>query len=108
MLRVIEALIFMTVLYVRAYSVNGPLFLVCYGKKVREVNKRDSVTFAVGSVTNAMRGRALLSQNGISSAVGRARPDERTGCGYTLTVTEEAERALRLLNAAGIRVRSAP
>lgn len=68
----------------------------------------NSTTFSVGSVTNAMRGRTLLSQNGISAVVGRARPDERVGCGYTLTVTGDADRAQRLLQAAGIRVHSAP
>ncbi len=72
------------------------------------MNKTKSTALAVGSVTNAMRGRALLSQNGIVAEVGRARPDERTGCGYMLTVTGDADRAARLLNAAGIRVRSAP
>ena len=72
------------------------------------MNKSNSTTFAVGSVTNAMRGKSLLSQNGVSATVGRVRPDERTGCGYTLTVTGDADRAQRLLNAAGIRVRSTP
>ena len=73
------------------------------------VNQSDIRTvLAVGSVTNAMRGKALLDQNGFTVAVGRARPDERVGCGYTLAVTGDAERARRLLRAAGIHVRSAP
>lgn len=80
-----------------------------FGKKVKGVNQSNPKTvLAVGSVTNAMRGKTLLNQNGISATVGRARPDERTGCGYTLTVTGEAERARHLLSAAGIRVRPAP
>jgi len=69
------------------------------------VNKTNTTTLVVGSVTNAMRGRTLLLQNGITATVGRARPDERTGCGYVLTVTGDAARAAQLLQAAGIRVR---
>lgn len=61
--------------------------------------------FAVGSVTNAMRGRDFLQQNGLRAFVGRVAPDNETGCGYTLTVTGDTERAMRLLEAAGIRVR---
>lgn len=91
-----------------AYSGNRYLFPVHDRKKVKGVNKANMTTLAVGSVTNAMRGRTLLSQNGISATVGRARPDERTGCGYTLTVAGDADRAQRLLQAAGIRVRPAP
>lgn len=89
-----------------AYSENEPLFLVCHERKVRGVNNNHSTTLAVGSVTNAMRGRTLLSQNGIAATVGRARPDERMGCGYTLTVTGDLDRVRRLLEAAGIRVHS--
>ena len=70
------------------------------------MNKKETVILAVGSVTNAMRGRDLLAQNGITAHVGRARPNEVNGCGYTLTVTGDAERARRLLQAAGIRIRS--
>ncbi len=70
------------------------------------MNKTEGVTFAVGSVTNAMRGRDLLAQNGITAHVGRARPNDVNGCGYTVTVTKEADRARQLLQAAGIRIRS--
>lgn len=62
--------------------------------------------YAVGSVTNAMRGRELLAQNGIRAYVGRVEADETTGCGYTLTVTGDHDKAARLLKTAGIRVRS--
>lgn len=62
--------------------------------------------YAVGSVTNAMRGRELLAQNGIRAYVGRAEANETNGCGYTLTVTGDHDRALRLLKTAGIRVRT--
>ena len=73
---------------------------------MRGVNKNDGTTLAVGSVTNAMRGRSLLLQNGISAEIGRSRPNEQTGCGYTLRIMGDAERAERLLRTAGIRVRS--
>lgn len=71
------------------------------------MNRTDGVTLSVGSVTNAMRGKELLSQNGMTAWVGRARPNEQNGCGYTLTVTGDAERARRILTAAGIRIRPA-
>lgn len=71
------------------------------------MNKKEHVTLAVGSVTNAMRGRDLLAQNGIPAQVGRARPNDVNGCGYTLVVAGDAERARRLLTGAGIRIRSA-
>ena len=70
------------------------------------MNKKEHVTLAVGSVTNAMRGRDLLAQNGIAAQVGRARPNDVNGCGYTLIVVGDVERARRLLSAAGIRIRS--
>ncbi len=70
------------------------------------MNKKENVTLAVGSVTNAMRGRDLLSQNGITAHVGRARPNDVNGCGYTLTVWGDVDRARHLLKTAGIRIRS--
>jgi len=75
---------------------------------VKGVDKTQrTTTLLVGSVTNAMRGRTLLMQNGISATVGRAKPDARMGCGYVLTVAGDADRAVRLLDAAGIQVRPA-
>lgn len=63
---------------------------------------------AVGSVTNAMRGRELLQKNGIPAFLGRADARGREGCGYTLTVTGDVSRAAGILAAAGIRVRPQP
>ena len=63
---------------------------------------------AVGSVTNAMRGKELLARNGLPAFVGRGKPDGQNGCGYTLTVSGDVDRAIRLLEAAGIRVRRVP
>lgn len=65
----------------------------------------ETKVLAVGSVTNAMRGKELLAKNGLFAFVGRVKPDEQSGCGYTLTVTGDVEKAERLLKAAGIRVR---
>lgn len=62
--------------------------------------------YAVGSVTNAMRGRDILTKNGLRAFVGRAEADVANGCGYTLTVTGDHQKAARLLETAGIRVRS--
>jgi hypothetical protein len=46
-----------------AYSGMGFLFQFAE-RRWKRVNKKESVTLMVGSVTNAMRGRDLLSQNG--------------------------------------------
>lgn len=62
--------------------------------------------YAVGSVTNAMRGKEWLGRHGITAFVGRVPPDSRVGCGYTLTVTGDFERAETLLREAGIPVRA--
>lgn len=62
--------------------------------------------YAVGSVTNAMRGKELLQKNGLRAYVGRANATETNGCGYTLTVTGDHEKAATLLETAGIRVRA--
>lgn len=61
--------------------------------------------YAVGSVTNAMRGRDVLTENGLTVSVGRVAAGETTGCGYTLKVTGDQQKAEKLLAAAGIRVR---
>ena len=72
------------------------------------MNSAYTKVFAVGSVTNAMRGRELLQKQGIAAFLGRADAKTREGCGYTLTVTGDVDRAAALLAAAGIRVRPAP
>jgi len=65
-----------------------------------------AVIFNVGSVTNAMRGKALLEKNEVSATVGRAIDgDGNTGCGYTLTVYTDHDKAAKLLQMAGIRIR---
>lgn len=61
--------------------------------------------YAVGSVSNAMRGKELLTKNGLRAYVGRVEADSTNGCGYTLTVTGDHNKAARLLETAGIRVR---
>ena len=59
----------------------------------------------VGSITNAMRGRRLLEAKGIRSYLHRAsHPGENDGCGYRLLVTEDAQRAERILRDSGVRV----
>lgn len=77
-------------------------------RKVICVNAVNTRVFAVGSVTNAMRGRELLRRQGISAFLGRADAGGREGCGYTLAVTGETDRAAAILTAAGIRIRPAP
>ena len=59
----------------------------------------------VGSITNAMRGKRLLEQQGIRSYVHRAtQPTAGDGCGYSLLVMGEATRAEQVLRGSGVRV----
>lgn len=59
----------------------------------------------VGSITNAMRGRRLLEEQGIRAYLHRStRPAENDGCGYHLLVTEAPDRAESILRKAGVRV----
>ena len=59
----------------------------------------------VGSVTNAMRGKRLLEEQGVRAYLHRAsRPAEGDGCGYSLLVTDELSKAEQILRQRGIRV----
>lgn len=59
----------------------------------------------VGSITNAMRGRRLLEEQGIRAYLHRAsHPAEGDGCGYSLLVTNQNEKAVRILRDSGVRV----
>lgn len=64
----------------------------------------DTLVYTVGAVTNAMRGKSILERGGLRAFVGRDNGSE-TGCGYTLTVTGDQQRAKALLQSAGIRFR---
>lgn len=64
------------------------------------------VLFQVSSVTAAMRGKKILERNGIKAYMSRTiRDDGKNGCGYSLMVVENADRAQRLLQSSGIRIR---
>ena len=59
----------------------------------------------VGSITNAMRGKRVLEQNGIRAYLHRASdPAAGDGCGYSLLVTARPAVAERLLRNSGVRV----
>mgnify|MGYP003295475510 CR=1 FL=1 len=59
----------------------------------------------VGSITNAMRGRRLLEAEGIRAYMHRdTKASEGDGCGFSLLVTEQVERAVRILKERGVRV----
>lgn len=59
----------------------------------------------VGSITNAMRGRKLLEEQGIRAYLHRTtHPAEEDGCGYHLLVTESPGRAEGILRKAGVRI----
>ncbi|MBR2405738.1 MAG: DUF3343 domain-containing protein [Clostridia bacterium] len=62
-------------------------------------------TIYVSSVTNAMQGKRLLEKQGYTVHVQRSsRVQEDTGCGYSLLVRGNADRATELLKKNGIRV----
>ncbi|MBE6778380.1 MAG: DUF3343 domain-containing protein [Ruminococcaceae bacterium] len=59
----------------------------------------------VGSITNAMRGKSLLEQQGIRAYVHRTtNPPQGDGCGYSLLVTGNLGQAKETLVRAGVRV----
>ena len=59
----------------------------------------------VGSITNAMRGKQLFEEQGIRAFLHRAsHPAEQDGCGYSLLVTNAAEKAAQILRQRGVRV----
>ncbi|MBQ1950155.1 MAG: DUF3343 domain-containing protein [Clostridia bacterium] len=59
----------------------------------------------VGSITGAMRGKQVLEKQGIRAYVHRAtNPPRGDGCGYSLLVTGDAERAATILRKNGVRV----
>ena len=59
----------------------------------------------VPSITVAIKGRDLLRNNGVQAYIDKS-PDapDRLGCGYSVTVPHRGIDALRILQAAGIRV----
>lgn len=59
----------------------------------------------VGSITNAMRGKRLLEEQGVRAYVHRnPRPSEADGCGYSLLVIGEENTAAHILQNRGVRV----
>lgn len=62
-------------------------------------------SFYVSSVTNAMRGRKLLEQQGFTVYMKRSsRQKENDGCGYVLQVRGNTALAKQQLTGAGIRI----
>ena len=60
----------------------------------------------VSSVTNAMRGKALLERHGFTAHVQRAVDAQgNNGCGYSILISGNGDRAEQILQNAGIRVR---
>lgn len=59
----------------------------------------------VGSITNAMRGKQLLEEQGIRAFLHRtSHPAEGDGCGYSLLISNTAEQAAQILRQRGVRV----
>lgn len=59
----------------------------------------------VGSVTNAMRGKHLLEEQGMRAYLHRtSHPADGDGCGYSLLVTSNAASAVQILQKRGVRV----
>ena len=59
----------------------------------------------VGSITNAMRGKYLLEEQGVRVYLHRAaQPAINDGCGYSLLVTDELQKAEKILRQRGVRI----
>ena len=59
----------------------------------------------VGSVTNAMRGKQLLAEQGIRAYLHRtSQPAENDGCGYSLLIVDSVQKAEQVLRQRGVRV----
>lgn len=59
----------------------------------------------VSSITNAMRGKTVLERNGYTAYVRRAVDAQgNNGCGYSILVQGDGDKAERLLRNAAIRV----
>lgn len=59
----------------------------------------------VGSITNAMRGKRLLEQQGIPAYIHRSsNPPQGDGCGYSLLVTKQVGQAEQALRRGGVRI----
>ena len=66
-----------------------------------------TTVFYVGSVTHATRGRHLLERAGFRAVVGRSRHQTAdVGCGYTLTVYRDGDKAERILRSGGVPIRN--
>lgn len=66
----------------------------------------ETTIFFMGSVTNAMRGKTVLEQQGYRAFLQRnADMREQNGCGYSLRVYGNGDRAAAILQKSGIRTR---
>lgn len=66
----------------------------------------NKIYIVVGSITNAMRGNEILLGYGIRSVIKRNQSFNKTmGCGYSLEVKEDGDKAVELLRQYNIRVR---
>ena len=62
-------------------------------------------TIYVSSVTNAMRGKRLLEQQGMRAFLHRSsQPSDGDGCGYSLLVTGSVDTAIQILKKSGVRI----
>ena len=59
--------------------------------------------FGVGSITNAVRGKSLLQQQGIRAYIQR-KQDLQNGCGYRLAVYDKGEEAKSVLERNKVRI----
>ncbi len=61
-----------------------------------------SMRIAVGSVSNAMRGKRVLEQHGVRAYVRRHAASEDHGCGYSLYLPHESREAVTWLEQGGV------
>lgn len=61
-------------------------------------------TIVLGSVTHAMKSRDILFAKGIKTYLERNSRTKQFGCGYSIRVPQEADRAIEILKAYNIRI----
>ena len=73
-------------------------------QKGRQINMGANLIM-VSSITHAIKGRDLLKNKGFKAAIEKTPGKlDSAGCGYSISVTSNPEAALKIINAAGIKV----
>ncbi len=70
------------------------------------MNKRSISIFSLSSVTYAIKAQAVLKRSGIQSEVIKTPKDMAKGCGYSIRVSGDYQRARDILSQEGIEIKA--